>query len=137
MWRGDSRSGLSVSAPFVWRGPNTLAVVPFPQMPTIARVGRAGVSIEGIDGRRVCGPRLREVGSQPSLQCDAQLGAEAVVRPFRLDRLPVLPLWPLIGLCCPRSSRQFEADRETWDKSLALLLSPALLLQFWLERSGA
>jgi len=30
MWRGDSRFGLSVSAPFVWRCPSTLAVAPFP-----------------------------------------------------------------------------------------------------------
>ena len=30
MWRGGSRSGLSVAAPFVWRCPNYLAVAPFP-----------------------------------------------------------------------------------------------------------
>jgi len=30
MWRGGSRFGLSVSAPFVWRCPSNLAVAPFP-----------------------------------------------------------------------------------------------------------
>ena len=30
MWRGGSRSGLSVAAPFVWRCPSNLAVTPFP-----------------------------------------------------------------------------------------------------------
>src|SRR5712692_5000475 len=30
MWRGGSRSGLSVAAPFVWRCPSNLAVAPFP-----------------------------------------------------------------------------------------------------------
>ena len=30
MWRGSSRLGLSVSAPFVWRCPSNLAVTPFP-----------------------------------------------------------------------------------------------------------
>jgi len=30
MWRGCSRSGLSVAAPFVWRCPSNLAVAPFP-----------------------------------------------------------------------------------------------------------
>ena len=29
-WRGSSRCGLSVSAPFVWRCPSNLAVTPFP-----------------------------------------------------------------------------------------------------------
>ena len=39
MWRGDSRSGLSVAAPFVWRCPSNLAVAPFPHPPR--RTGRA------------------------------------------------------------------------------------------------
>jgi transposase len=39
MWRGGSRSGLSVSAPFVWRCPSNLAVAPFPHPPR--RTGRA------------------------------------------------------------------------------------------------
>ena len=30
MWRGGSRVGLSVAAPFVWRCPSTLAIAPFP-----------------------------------------------------------------------------------------------------------
>ena len=30
MWRGGSRFGLSVAAPFVWRCPSNLAVAPFP-----------------------------------------------------------------------------------------------------------
>ena len=30
MWRGGSRFGLSVAAPFVWRCPTNLAVAPFP-----------------------------------------------------------------------------------------------------------
>src|SRR5438105_15352287 len=30
MWRGGSRLGLSVAAPFVWRCPSNLAVTPFP-----------------------------------------------------------------------------------------------------------
>src|ERR1700733_5086105 len=30
MWRGSSRFGLSVAAPFVWRCPSNLAVAPFP-----------------------------------------------------------------------------------------------------------
>src|ERR1019366_7090897 len=30
MWRGGSRSGLSVAAPFVWRCPSNLAVASFP-----------------------------------------------------------------------------------------------------------
>src|ERR1700693_1957177 len=30
MWRGGSRFGLSVAAPFVWRCPSNLAVTPFP-----------------------------------------------------------------------------------------------------------
>ena len=30
MWRGSSRPGLSVAAPFVWRCPSNLAVAPFP-----------------------------------------------------------------------------------------------------------
>ena len=33
MWRGGRRSGLSVSAPFVWRCPSNLAVAPFPHSP--------------------------------------------------------------------------------------------------------
>jgi len=39
MWRGGRRSGLSVSAPFVWRCPSNLAVAPFPHPPR--RTGRA------------------------------------------------------------------------------------------------
>ena len=39
MWRGGRRSRLSVSAPFVWRCPSTLAVAPFPHPPH--RIGRA------------------------------------------------------------------------------------------------
>ncbi len=39
MWRGGRRSGLSVSAPFVWRCPSTLAVAPSPHPPR--RTGRA------------------------------------------------------------------------------------------------
>ena len=39
MWRGGSRSGLSVAAPFVWRCPNNLAVAPFPH--PAHRTGRA------------------------------------------------------------------------------------------------
>src|ERR1035437_7221362 len=39
MWRGDSRSGLSVAAPFVWRCPSNLAVAPFPHPPH--QTGRA------------------------------------------------------------------------------------------------
>ena len=30
MWRGGNRSGLSVSAPFVWRCPSDLTLTPFP-----------------------------------------------------------------------------------------------------------
>ena len=30
MWRGGSRSGLSVAAPFVWRCPSDLTITPFP-----------------------------------------------------------------------------------------------------------
>ena len=30
MWRGNRKSGLSVSAPFVWRCPNNQAIAPFP-----------------------------------------------------------------------------------------------------------
>jgi hypothetical protein len=30
MWRGSSRFGLSVAAPFVWRCPSNLALTPFP-----------------------------------------------------------------------------------------------------------
>jgi hypothetical protein len=30
MWRGGSRFGMSVAAPFVWRCPSNLAVAPFP-----------------------------------------------------------------------------------------------------------
>ena len=30
MWRGGSRFGLSVAAPFVWRCPSNLAIAPFP-----------------------------------------------------------------------------------------------------------
>ena len=41
MWRGGSRSGLSVAAPFVWRCPNNLAVAPFPH--PAHRTGRAGL----------------------------------------------------------------------------------------------
>ena len=33
MWRGSSRFGLSVSAPFVWRCLSNLAVTPFPHPP--------------------------------------------------------------------------------------------------------
>jgi transposase len=33
MWRGGRRSGLSISAPFVWRCPNNLAIAPFPHPP--------------------------------------------------------------------------------------------------------
>ncbi len=33
MWRGSSRFGLSVAAPFVWRCPSNLAVTPFPHPP--------------------------------------------------------------------------------------------------------
>ena len=39
MWRGGSRFGLSVAAPFVWRCPSTLAVAPFPH--PSHRTGRA------------------------------------------------------------------------------------------------
>src|SRR5215510_4736779 len=39
MWRGGSRSGLSVAAPFVWRCPCNLAVAPFPH--PAHRTGRA------------------------------------------------------------------------------------------------
>jgi hypothetical protein len=39
MWRGSSRSGLSVAASFVWRCPNTLALTPFPH--PAHRTGRA------------------------------------------------------------------------------------------------
>lgn len=39
MWRGGRRSRLSVSAPFVWRCPSTLAVAPSPHPPR--RTGRA------------------------------------------------------------------------------------------------
>jgi len=39
MWRGGRRSGLSVSAPFVWRCPSTLAIAPSPHPPR--RTGRA------------------------------------------------------------------------------------------------
>ncbi len=33
MWRGGSRFGLSVAAPFVWRCPSNLAIAPFPHPP--------------------------------------------------------------------------------------------------------
>jgi transposase len=33
MWRGGRRSGLSISAPFVWRCPSNLAIAPFPHPP--------------------------------------------------------------------------------------------------------
>ena len=39
LWRGSIRFGLSVSAPFVWRCPSTLALTPFPQ--PAHRTGRA------------------------------------------------------------------------------------------------
>src|SRR5207253_10093714 len=39
MWRGGSRFGLSVAAPFVWRCPSNLAVAPFPH--PAHRTGRA------------------------------------------------------------------------------------------------
>jgi hypothetical protein len=39
MWRGGRRSGLSISAPFVWRCPSNLAVAPFPHPPR--RTGHA------------------------------------------------------------------------------------------------
>jgi hypothetical protein len=39
MWRGGRRSGLSISAPFVWRCPSNLAIAPFPHPPR--RTGRA------------------------------------------------------------------------------------------------
>ena len=39
MWRGGSRLGLSVAAPFVWRCPSNLAVTPFPH--PAHRTGRA------------------------------------------------------------------------------------------------
>ncbi|MBM3340888.1 MAG: hypothetical protein FJY56_02070, partial [Betaproteobacteria bacterium] len=38
MWRGSSRFGLSVAAPFVWRCPRNLAITPFPHPPH--RTGR-------------------------------------------------------------------------------------------------
>ena len=39
MWRGSSRFGLSVAAPFVWRCPSNLAITPFPH--PAHRTGRA------------------------------------------------------------------------------------------------
>ena len=39
MWRGSSRFGLSVAAPFVWRCLSNLALTPFPHPPH--RTGRA------------------------------------------------------------------------------------------------
>ncbi|WP_367190429.1 transposase [Burkholderia sp. Ed8] len=39
MWRGGSRPGLSVAAPFVWRCPNNLTIAPFPH--PAHRTGRA------------------------------------------------------------------------------------------------
>src|ERR1019366_9920664 len=39
MWRGSSRPGVSVAAPFVWRCPSTPAVTPFPH--PAHRTGRA------------------------------------------------------------------------------------------------
>ncbi len=39
MWRGGRRSGLSVTAPFVWRCPKNLTIAPFPH--PAHRTGRA------------------------------------------------------------------------------------------------
>ena len=40
MWRGRSRLGLSVAAPFVWRCPSTLTLTPFPHPPSSNRTCR-------------------------------------------------------------------------------------------------
>lgn len=52
MWRGSSRFGLSVSAPFVWWCPSNLAITPFPtpriEQSTYGRRGHglwAGVAV--------------------------------------------------------------------------------------------
>ena len=88
------------------------------EVPTIARVGRAGESARSSGGRRVGGPRLRGVGKQPSLPCDAQPGAGAAIR--RCCLTPCPPFLGGNGLTCADlgvhgGSRQVV---EPWDKSL-------------------
>jgi transposase len=120
MWRGGRRSGLSVSAPFVWRCPSTLAVAPFPHPPR--RTGRADLphpalfrrikpslsssrvlSAAGISAPTARTGTGRDIGGTPVPACrcafaarssDAARCSHDLPREFRpLGYLKVAPRW--------------------------------------------
>lgn len=111
MWRGSSRLGLSVAAPFVWRCPNNLAVVPFPH--PARRTGRADFPHSALfqnikpshsHGRRsaaagVSGPMFhrgtdRSIGGTPFPACRACASTRFADGARRSDRPS--------GRCAPR-----------------------------------
>jgi hypothetical protein len=64
MWRGDSRSGLSVAAPFVWRCPSNLAVAPFPH--PAHRTGLADFPHPALGQDITLSPTTRRASGWPS-----------------------------------------------------------------------
>ena len=88
------------------------------EAPTIGHMGRFGERVGSSGGRRVGGTRLRGVGKQPSLPCDAQPGAGAAIR-----RCCLTPCPPCLGgneLTCAAIDVHggFRQVVGPWDKSL-------------------
>ena len=105
--------------------------------PTIGHIGRIGERIGSSGGGRVCGPRRRGVGSQPSLQCDAQPGARAAVGLCGLAPFPSCIGGS--GLTCEvlgghGGPRQVG---EPWDESPALLPLAVMPPPLWPDRLTA
>ena len=95
-----------------WRAGNGRDCLDEAEAPTIGHIGRIGERVGSSGGGRVCGPRRREVGSQPSLQCGHAAWRRGRYSPLRLGPWPallVLPIWHWIELSSPRRSRWSSA----------------------------
>ena len=87
MWRGGSRFGLSVSAPFVWRCPTSLAIAPFPH--PAHRTGQADLP-------------------HPAL------GQDACFRPRKVARLDRATAGAVCPCCNSHGRAVTTADATTW-----------------------
>ena len=105
-------------------------------MPTIVRVRRVGESIEGIDGRCVCGPRRRGLGSQLSLRRDARPGTEAVVHLLGSTPCPTCHFGHR-SACAVHGIHAGPRQVEEPLAELLALLQPPAPQPSCLERSGS
>ena len=106
MWRGSSRTGLSVAAPFVWRCLSTLAVAPFPH--PSHRTGPADFPHPALGQDFTPSPTARHAPSARGVRDPRSRRDTREDSPHTRDAVPCACCAYFVSRCSANSSRNAE-----------------------------